>query len=120
MASRETCRTELRSAVRHLSDRGLSSSAKWAAEHLRGIEQDPSKHPSSHTRFQRGSSFIHRRFRTATAADASATPSGGISYINTPSVMGAEEYDYDMMDSDFYLLAKSYFECREYRRLPMC
>ncbi|GFP98469.1 anaphase-promoting complex subunit 8 [Phtheirospermum japonicum] len=116
MASRETCRTELRSAVRHLSDRGLSTAAKWAAEQLMGIEQDPSKHPPSLTRFQRGSSSIRRRFRTATAADASATPSGGVSYINTPSLMGVEEYDYDLMDSDFYLLAKSYFDCKEYRR----
>ncbi|KAL3640657.1 anaphase-promoting complex component apc8 [Castilleja foliolosa] len=116
MASRETCRTELRCAIRHLSDRGLSSATKWAAELLMGIEQDPSKHPPSHTRFQRGSSSIRRRFRTATAADASATPSGGVSYINTPSQMGAEEYDYDLMDNDFYLLAKSYFDCKEYRR----
>ncbi|KAK6163820.1 hypothetical protein DH2020_000684 [Rehmannia glutinosa] len=86
------------------------------AEQLMGIEQDPSKHPPSHTRFQRGSSSIRRRFRTATTADSSATPSAGVSYVTTPSLMGAEEYDYDMMDSDFYLLAKSYFDCREYRR----
>ncbi|CAA0826765.1 Anaphase-promoting complex subunit 8 [Striga hermonthica] len=116
MASRETCRTELRSAVRHLSDRGLYSAAKWAAEQLMGIEQDPSKHPPSHTRFQRGSSSIRRRYRTAGPADASATPSGGVSYVTTPTMSVPEEYDYDMMDGDFYLLAKSYFDCREYRR----
>lgn len=29
MASKETCRTELRAAVRHLSERGLYSAAKW-------------------------------------------------------------------------------------------
>lgn len=81
-----------------------------------GIEQDPSKYTPSHTRFQRGSSSIRRRFRTSTPADSSATPSAGVSYVNTPSLMGAEEYDYDLMDSDFYMLAKSYFDCREYRR----
>ncbi|PIN05700.1 Anaphase-promoting complex (APC), Cdc23 subunit [Handroanthus impetiginosus] len=116
MASKETCRAELRAAVRHLSDRGLYSASKWAAEQLMGIEQDPSKHTPSHTRFQRGSSSIRRRFRTATPADSSATPSAGVSYVTTPSLVGAEEYDYDLMDSDFYLLAKSYFDCREYRR----
>ncbi|KAK4427192.1 Anaphase-promoting complex subunit [Sesamum alatum] len=116
MSSKETCRTELRAAVRHLSDRGLYSASKWAAEQLMGIEQDPSKHTPSHTRFQRGSSSIRRRFRTAAAADSSATPSGGVSYVATPSMVGAEECDYDPIDSDFYLLAKSYFDCREYRR----
>ncbi|KAG8379049.1 hypothetical protein BUALT_Bualt07G0047900 [Buddleja alternifolia] len=116
MATKETCRTELRSAIRHLSDRGLYSASKWAAEQLMGIEQDPSKHTPSHTRFQRGSSSIRRRFRTATPADSSATPSAGVSYVTTPLMIGAEEYDYDLIDSDFYLLAKSYFDCREYRR----
>ncbi|KAK4402358.1 Anaphase-promoting complex subunit [Sesamum angolense] len=116
MSSKETCRTELRAAVRHLSDRGLYSASKWAAEQLLGIEQDPSKHTPSHTRFQRGSSSIRRRFRTAGAAESSATPSGGVSYVSTPSMVGPEEYDYDPIDSDFYLLAKSYFDCREYRR----
>lgn len=81
-----------------------------------GIEQDPAKHTPSHTRFQRGSSSIRRRFRTATAADSSSTPSAGVSYVSTPSLMGLEEFDYDPVDSDFYLLAKSYFDCREFRR----
>lgn len=81
-----------------------------------GIEQDPAKHPPSHTRFQRGSSSIRRRFRTATPADSSATPSAGVSYVSTPSITGVEEYDFDPVDSDFYLLAKSYFDCREFRR----
>ncbi|KAL6583875.1 anaphase-promoting complex component apc8 [Orobanche minor] len=116
MASRENCRNELRSAVRHLSDRGLYSAAKWAAEQLMGIEQDPSKHPPSHTRLQTGSSSIRRRFCTGPTVDSSATPSGGVSYVTTPTLIRAEEYDYDMMDNDFYLLAKSYFDCREYRR----
>lgn len=30
--------------------------------------------------------------------------------------MGVEEFDYDLMDNDFYLLAKTYFDCKEYRR----
>ncbi|KAL2492860.1 Anaphase-promoting complex subunit 8 [Abeliophyllum distichum] len=116
MASKETCRTELRSAVRLLSDRGLYSASKWAAEQLMGIEQDPAKHTPSHTRFQRGSSSIRRRFRAAAAGDSSATPSAGVSYVATPSMAGAEDYEYDAIDNDFYLLAKSYFDCREFRR----
>ncbi|CAA3018234.1 anaphase-promoting complex subunit 8 [Olea europaea subsp. europaea] len=116
MASKETCRTELRSAVRLLSDRCLYSASKWAAEQLMGIEQDPAKYTPSHTRFQRGSSSIRRRFRTAASGDSSATPSGGVSYVATPLMAGVEEYDYAAVDNDFYLLAKSYFDCREYRR----
>ncbi|KAK4486088.1 hypothetical protein RD792_008756 [Penstemon davidsonii] len=115
MASKETCRTELRYAVRHLSDRGLYSASRWAAEQLMGIEQDPSKHTPSHTRFQRGSSSIRRRFRTADSS-TSGTPSAGVSYVTTPSMIGVEDYDYDPIDNDFYLLGKSYFDCREYRR----
>lgn len=116
MASKETCRTELRSAVRLLSDRCLYSASKWAAEQLMGIEQDPAKHTPSHTRFQRGSSSIRRRFRTAASGESSATPSAGVSYVSTPLMAGVEEYDYGAIDNDFYLLAKSYFDCREYRR----
>ncbi|CAA2971030.1 anaphase-promoting complex subunit 8 [Olea europaea subsp. europaea] len=81
-----------------------------------GIEQDPAKYTPSHTRFQRGSSSIRRRFRTAASGESSATPSGGVSYVATPLMAGGEEYDYAAVDNDFYLLAKSYFDCREYRR----
>lgn len=80
-----------------------------AAEQLVGIEQDPAKYTPSHTRFQRGSSSIRRRFRTNEAA---STPIAGVSYVSTP----VPEDDSEAVDSDFYLLAKSYFDCREYRR----
>ncbi|XP_073317710.1 anaphase-promoting complex subunit 8-like [Primulina huaijiensis] len=116
MSSKETCRTELRAAVRHLSDRGLYTASKWAAEQLMGIEQDPSEHNLSHTRFQRGSSSNRRRFRSTNAGDSSATPSAGLSYVSTPTKMAMEECDCDPIDGDIYLLAKSYFDCREYRR----
>lgn len=116
MSSKETCRTELRATVRQLSDRGLYTASKWAAEQLMGIEQDPSKHTPLHTRFQRGSSSIRRRFRSTNAGDSSGTHSAGMSYVATPTMTGMEEYDYDPIDSDIYLLAKSYFDCREYRR----
>lgn len=109
MDSKETCRNELRLAIRQLSNRGLYSASKWAAEQLLGIEQDPAKFTPSHTRFQRGSSSIRRRFRTD---DATSTPSPGISYVSTP----VPEEDDDAVDSDFYLLAKSYFDCKEYKR----
>ncbi|XP_048229235.1 anaphase-promoting complex subunit 8 isoform X2 [Ricinus communis] len=75
---------------------------------LVGIEQDPAKFTPSNTRFQRGSSSIRRRFRTN---DITSTPAAGVSYISTP-VMEEDE----VVDGDFYLLAKSYFDCREYRR----
>lgn len=108
MCSKESCRTELRTAIRQLSDRGLHSAAKWAAEQLVGIELDPAKFTPSNTRFQRGSSSIRRRFRTN---EITSTPAYGMSYVSTP-VMEEDE----VVDGDFYLLAKSYFDCREYRR----
>lgn len=80
-----------------------------AAEQLIGIEQDPAKFTPSHTRFQRGSSSIRRRFRTN---DPTSTPSPSVSFASTPM----PEEDDDIVDSDFYLLAKSYFDCKEYRR----
>ncbi|KAK3440681.1 anaphase-promoting complex subunit 8 isoform X1 [Eucalyptus grandis] len=108
MGSKEICRNELRVAVRQLSDRCLYSASKWAAEQLVGIELDPVKFTPSNTRFQRGSSSIHRRFRNN---EITSTPIAGVSYVSTPVM----EED-DIVDGDFYLLAKSYFDCREYRR----
>ncbi|KAJ9670993.1 hypothetical protein PVL29_027126 [Vitis rotundifolia] len=108
MSSKESRRNELRTAIRQLSDRCLYSAAKWAAEQLVGIEQDPAKFTPSHTRFQLGSSSIRRRFRTTEIA---STPTAGVSSVSTP-VLEEDE----AIDGDFYLLAKSYFDCREYRR----
>ena len=79
-----------------------------AAEQLVGIEQDPAKFTPSNTRFQRGSSSIRRRFRTN---EITSTPPTGIVSVSTP-VMEEDE----AIHGDFYLLAKSYFDCREYRR----
>ncbi|KAF5200200.1 Anaphase promoting complex subunit 8/cell division cycle protein23-like protein [Thalictrum thalictroides] len=110
MSSKENYREELRTAIRQLTDRCLHSASKWAAEQLMGlgIEQDPSKVTPSHTRFQRGSSSIRRRFLKS---DISITPIGGVSYVSTPAHEEDESYD-----SDCYLLAQSYYNCKEYRR----
>ncbi|KAK4567560.1 hypothetical protein RGQ29_003363 [Quercus rubra] len=108
MNSKESCRSELRIAIRQLSDRCLYTASKWAAEQLMGIEQDPANFTPSNTRFQWGSSSIRRRFRTN---EITSTPIAGVSYVSTPVM----EED-DAVDGDFYLLAKSYFDCQEYRR----
>ncbi|KAI9071483.1 hypothetical protein K1719_046552 [Acacia pycnantha] len=108
MSSKESCRSELRIAIRQLTDRCLYSASKWAAEQLTGIEQDPAKFTPSNTRFQRGSSSIQRRYRTK---EITTTPVSGVSYVTTPVMV-----EDDLVDGDFYLLAKSYFDCREYKR----
>lgn len=113
MGTKESCRNELRSAIRQLSDRCLYSASKWAAEQLAGIEQDPAKATPSHTRFQRGSSSILRRFRTA--SESMSTPTAGVSYVSTPSLAPTDD-DGEAVDNDYYLVGKSYFDCREYRR----
>ncbi|ESW30453.1 hypothetical protein PHAVU_002G154200 [Phaseolus vulgaris] len=108
MSSKESCRSELRVAIRQLSDRCLYSASKWAAEQLVGIEHDPVKFTPSNTRFQRGSSSIRRKYKTH---DVTVTPIAGVSYVSTP-VMEEDE----LVDDDFYLQAKAYFDCREYKR----
>lgn len=112
-SSRESYRSELRTAIRQLSDRCLYSASKWAAEQLVGIEQDHAKFTPS--RFQRissasGSTARQRRFRTPDVI--ASTPLAGVSYVATPII----EDDPDDLSADSYLLAKSYFDCREYRR----
>ncbi|KAM0018858.1 putative tetratricopeptide-like helical domain superfamily [Helianthus debilis subsp. tardiflorus] len=108
--NKQNCRNELRTAIQQLNDRCLYSASKWAAEQLVGIEQDPTKYPPSHTRLQRDSSSILRRFRCTD--EITSTPIAGTSYVSTPVL----EEDNGDVDSDLYVLAKSYFNCREYRR----
>jgi len=79
-----------------------------AAEQLVGIEADNAKFTPSNTRFHRGSSSIRRKYRTH---ETTVTPVVGVSYDATP-VLEEDE----LVDGDFYLLAKSYFDCREYKR----
>ncbi|KAF6159826.1 hypothetical protein GIB67_032910 [Kingdonia uniflora] len=111
MISKESCRNELRTAIRQLSDRCLYSASRWAAEQLVGIEQDPAKATPSHTRFQRGSSSIRRRFSTPNEINTS-TPITGVSYVMTP----VHREDDNVDDCDVYMLAKAYFDCKEFRR----
>lgn len=138
MVSKETYRAELRSAARNLADRGLHSAAKWAAELLVSLDPDPSFSASSATSLSSLSSrtfilasssslsisaaygrpsdgsSLRRRHRSGGSAveAAAATPTDGMSYVSTPMPLedGSEG------DADVYLLAKTYFDCREYRR----
>ncbi|XP_058076417.1 anaphase-promoting complex subunit 8-like [Magnolia sinica] len=113
---RESYRSELCTAIRQLRDRCLYSASKWAAEQLVGIKQDPAKVTNSHhqTRLhcssgRTTSSTRHHRFHPA---DIASTPLTGVSYIGTPVL----EEEQDDVKIDYFLLAKSYFDCREYRR----
>ncbi|KAH7687584.1 anaphase-promoting complex subunit 8 protein [Dioscorea alata] len=128
MASKDTYRTELRAAVRHLSDRCLHAASKWAAELLVGIEPDhsttvipppsiassratPSSSSSSSSAPHHHSAYVsslRRRIRPS----LEQTPLGGVSYVRTP----VPDEDFGDGDNDRYLLAKSLFDCREYRR----
>ncbi|KAF3796278.1 Anaphase-promoting complex subunit 8 [Nymphaea thermarum] len=106
-SSRDTYRNELRIAVRQLRDRCLYSAAKWAAEQLIGLEPDNGKSTPLQHRSHRGSSSIRRRFR---GTDVFSTPSTSMSYVGTPVLVEEE------IENDYYLLAKAYFDSREYRR----
>ncbi|CAN6268381.1 unnamed protein product [Urochloa humidicola] len=126
-SAKETYRAELRSAARQLGERCLYSAAKWAAELLAGVEPDAAPSaaidsPSSssaasagrllHLHRSGGSSLRHRLRHGVGPGSEAGTPLGGVSYVSTPTP------DDDVFDSggDKYLLAKTYFDCREYRR----
>ncbi|KAL5212841.1 hypothetical protein ABZP36_023688 [Zizania latifolia] len=128
-STKETYRVELRAAARQLGERGLYSAAKWAAELLVGIEPDATPAPSAamdtpsssgsaasggrllHLHRSGGSSF-RRRLRPGGGASEAGTPLGGVSYVSTP-IPDDDAFD---VGADKYLLAKTYFDCREYRR----
>ncbi|RWR87437.1 anaphase-promoting complex subunit 8 [Cinnamomum micranthum f. kanehirae] len=113
-SSRESYRSELRIAIRQLADRCLYSASKWAAEQLVGIEQDSGKFtPSHHARFYRSSSSSTARTRRFRTPDVVTTPLAGVSYVTTPVFHDDQD---DVTGNDYFLLAKSYFDCREYRR----
>lgn len=113
-SSRESYRSELRIAIRQLADRCLYSASKWAAEQLVGIEQDSGKFtPSHHARFYRSSSGSTARTRRFRTPDVVTTPLAGVSYVTTPVFHDDQD---DVTGNDYFLLAKSYFDCREYRR----
>ncbi|RRT44233.1 hypothetical protein B296_00040165 [Ensete ventricosum] len=139
MSSKESYRVELRSAARQLNLDTLISPLVRAAELLVDIEPDAHAPASSVSASASSSaasalatpstssaarplSHLHpdasayrRRLRSAAASgDIAATPPAGVSYISTPVP------DDDGLNSDGgndrYLLAKSYFDCHEYRR----
>uniref|UniRef100_A0A0E0ADA9 Cdc23 domain-containing protein n=1 Tax=Oryza glumipatula TaxID=40148 RepID=A0A0E0ADA9_9ORYZ len=60
----------------------------------------------------RGGSSFRRRLRPGAAGEA-GTPLGGVSYVSTPIPDDDDAFD---VGADRYLLAKAYFDCREYRR----
>ncbi|KAG1362283.1 anaphase-promoting complex subunit 8 [Cocos nucifera] len=140
--SKETYRCELRAAIHQLGDRCLYSAAKWAAELLVGIEADappsssfsaasasassraspstssgtPSTSSASRLlphNHRDGSSF--RRLLSSGGA-VTATPLAGVSYVSTPIPHDDGLDGCGAAAADCYLLAKSYFDCREYRR----
>jgi anaphase-promoting complex subunit 8 len=98
-----------------------------AAELLVGIEPDaaPSQSaamdtPSSsgagpggrllHLHRSGGSSFRRRMRQGGGGGSEAGTPLAGVSYVTTPIPDDDDAFD------DKYLLAKTYFDCREYRR----
>ncbi|XP_042400708.1 anaphase-promoting complex subunit 8-like [Zingiber officinale] len=136
MSSKESYRVELRSAACHLNDRGLYCATKCRAlELLVDLDVLPSTSSSvvsvrasvgpstSAANGFRSFSHLHpdascrRCVRSdssaPTSAEAAVTPQAGVSYVSTP--LPADD-GFDGGSNDRYLLAKSYFDCREYWR----
>ncbi|CAA6674366.1 unnamed protein product [Spirodela intermedia] len=101
MGSKESYRNELRKAIRQLGDR--------AGELLVGIDQDQPRSsanagkatPSSSARPHHQQEHLHR---------------DGSSFRRSRSRPGGDSEDEIDDGADYYLLAKSYFDCKEYRR----
>ncbi|KAL6005085.1 anaphase-promoting complex component apc8 [Asimina triloba] len=114
---------KLQKRAPHSRPPALRSLPLLRCQMLVGIEQDPAKvapshHHHHHLRHQArihrssgrsASSSRHRRLRPT---DAVSTPLAGVSYVSTPVI----DEELDDIDNDYFLLAKSYFDCREYRR----
>lgn len=132
MGQKDNYRLELREAIRQLRDRGLYIAAKWAAEQLVGLEEEErSTTPSpAFIRTDRGSSSSsarrERRPRAGSHELLRGGGGGGSSY-STPlvgrshaSAMTAEYetpvFQETEIEQDRYMLAKAYFDTREYRR----
>lgn len=95
-------RRELRCAIKQLRERGLYTASKWAAEQLIGLPDDARMPGPSSVMFtpEKASSKKVSRKKEAVVAE-----SGN---------MLVEEEDDE--EDDIFLLAKSYFDMREYRR----
>lgn len=132
MGQKENYRLELREAIRQLRDRGLYTAAKWAAEQLVGLEEEerPLTPSPAFIRTDRGSSSSsarrERRPRAGSHELLRGGGGGGTSYA-TPLVgrshvaAMAAEYETPVfqeteVEHDRYMLAKAYFDTREYRR----
>lgn len=74
-----------------------------------GILIDEEKNIPVRNKYLKVNSTTRRRSGT----DESSSTVGAGSYVSTP--VPRDEYN-DGMDNDYYVLAKSYFDCKEYRR----
>ncbi|MCO5549380.1 hypothetical protein L7F22_002851 [Adiantum nelumboides] len=97
-----SCRRELRRAVGQLRERGLYAASKWAAEQLVGLSEDartPGPTPVMFSNEKASSKKSSKREEDVAAESES---------------MLVEEEEEE--EDDIFLLAKSYFDMREYRR----
>ncbi|KNE54340.1 hypothetical protein AMAG_00320 [Allomyces macrogynus ATCC 38327] len=135
-------RQHLRDAVRECSDRGLVFAAKWAAEQLNGLSESASQIPPHMpaTGSRPGSSYgggspfyagggsqsrlsnLTQRPRSSPLSLTSALPRSRSALFASagpaqpPSYAAATTTEWDTpADHDIYLLAKAYFDLREYR-----
>eukprot|EP00250_Pteridium_aquilinum_P025082 c3012_g1_i1 orf=380-2110(+) len=95
-------RLELRCAIRQLRERGLYAASKWAAEQLIGLPDDARASGPSSVMFSPEKSSSKKVSRKKEAVT-----------VESVNMLVEEEEE---EDEDIFLLAKSYFDMREYRR----
>lgn len=97
-------RLQLRCAVKQLRERGLYAAAKWAAEQLSGLPEDAGNSGPSSVLFQ----------PEKTSSKKPSRRKESVTSTGVGSNLSVEEEEEE--EDDIYLLAKSYFDMREYRR----
>ena len=109
----QSVKAELRRAARLLMDRGLYFAAQWAAELVTQMKQ-----PSSQPAAKRGLLFSPDSASSLPSSAAHSLPLASPSPPTPSSVsdMSSAAFPLPAPVDDYLLLAKSYFDLREYRR----
>ncbi|KAI9847973.1 MAG: Anaphase-promoting complex subunit 23 [Sclerophora amabilis] len=101
---REQLRNQLQDAVVKCSERCLYQSAKWLAELLNSLPSPPSGTPDS-----------EKSEEDSQMTELNQSPTDAFTNVLTAN-NDEEEGRLEMREVSKYLLAKSYFDCREYDR----
>ena len=114
-------KAELRQAARMLLDRGMYFAAQWAAELVTQMDDTPAHSTAQPTAAHKPASPPLKTKRLLFSPDSTATPAPTSASSGLPSSVPASPASFSGFPlppplDDVLLLAKTYFDMREYRR----